>query len=134
MPDRTEASRRAPSCVDVLLNRMDVLASVLDSGDELAVYAFDPVLDDLGLCPTLGRLDDIWERHTLDALLDDVQLALGAYRRQPELSRDWAAGRLRAVVAQARRQLDTSSPAVLEKALQSPRCTGCAYAAACERA
>ncbi len=134
MPDRTEAGAGAPDCVTALLNRLDVLVRMLDYGDALAVYRFHPALDEVGLCPALGLRDDGRERPALEPFLDEVRTALGAYRRQPGLSRGWAVGHLRAVVAEARRQLDATSADALETALRSPRCADCAHAAGCAEA
>ncbi len=128
MTDGRQASPDAPDCVDALLERIYILARMLDYGDALAVYAFDPALHDVGRCPVLQLPNARPDGGELEPLIEEAWSALEVYHRQPGMARRWAVGRLHAVIEAARGRVDAAGADAITAALRSPRCSECVYA------
>lgn len=128
MTDRFEVARGEPRCVAHLFVCVERLADAFERDEPMGVYTDHLTLGEVGRCPALALSEET--RSTLEAALRDARTALSFQRSCPGISRGLGTGRLRAVVQEARRQLEPVSEDALAAALAAPRCKNCRHAKA----
>lgn len=126
MADRGSAAPDAPRCMAHLFAGVERLADAFERGEPMGIYSDHLTLGEVGRCPALALSQDT--RVTLEAALRDARTALSQQRACPDMSRRWGAGRLRAVIEEARCQLDAVSADAVATALEAPRCETCRHA------
>ncbi|MGI9385386.1 MAG: hypothetical protein ACR2PO_19720 [Methyloligellaceae bacterium] len=126
MADRAESVRSEPRCVGHLFACVERLADAFERREPTGIYTDHLTLGDVGRCPALCLNEET--RTTLEAALRDARTTLSLQRSCPDLSPAWGGGRLRAVIKEARRQLETVNDGAVATALEAPRCENCRHA------
>ena len=126
MADRPSAAPAEPRCVAHLFAGVERLADAFERGEPMGIYTDHLTLGEVGRCPALALSEET--RATLDAALRDARTALSLQRTCPDMSRRWGAGRLRAVIEEARCQLEAVHAEAVATALEAPRCENCRHA------
>ena len=126
MADRPDIAAGEPRCVSHLFACVERLADAFERGEPMGVYTDHLTLGEVGRCPALTLRAET--RTSLDAALRDARTALSLQRSCPDMSRQRGTGRLRAVIEEARHQLETVRADAVATALVAPRCENCRHA------